>query len=296
VADLPDLSAKYDELIKAIQAATASTTGPTAKYQSILDNLVTELGKPAYSDDQLAQLKTAAVDTLTHEHQVALDNKLRALGQQGIPPTSGLAQEALKNVDAQYQTLKADALQAQNVTQIEQINQRRQQLMQAASSSLTAAQQQAKNEQDSLIAQMNLLMNEQNQNIALRGQNMTAAQEKWNAELNQRAQEINLRGQNITTTGAGISLAQMAEQLSRNLRTEQNANWNQIVTLAGIPVELSAQRLNQALAVLGLGGSTSSKDILSALALIAKQAADANTTNNNASTDFWTTVGGLKFG
>jgi hypothetical protein len=272
VKDIPDLTGKFDDLIKAIQASTSATTGPTAQYRGILDDLVKQLSQPAFSDDQLAQLKTAAVDTLNHEHQTALANKTRAMAMSGIPPSSGIAQEALKEVDAQYQGLKAQSLQAQNKSEIEMINQRRQQLMQAASSSLTAAQQQAAQEQAALVAQMNVLMNQQQQAIDVRGQNI----QLQNADLNR------------TTTG--VTLAQALEQLSRGQRTEQNANFNQMLQLAGIPVDLSDKRLNSALQVLGLGSGTSPTNLLSALAQISQQATGANTLSTTNSLNYGKTL------
>jgi len=287
VKDVPDMSAQFAALLKAIQDNTASTTGPTAKYQGILDDLVTQLQKPAYSDDQLAQLKTAAVDTLNHEHQTALDNKTRAMAMSGIPPSSGIAQEALKHVDEQYQTLKAQSLQAQNTEEIKQINDRRQQLMAAASSSLTAAQQQAKNEQDALVAQMNLLMNQRTQDISVRGQDLTAQQNAFQAALDQRNQDILMRGQDIQGTTAQATLASLLNQLGKDQRTETNANLDQILKLAGIPIDLTSQRLSQALQVLGLGsGTTSPTSLLSGLSAIANQSTLSNTAGNAAKTDW----------
>jgi len=292
IPDLPDYGPQFAALQEALKANTNALTGPTSQYRGILDNLVSELSKPAFSDDQLAQLKTAAVDTLNHEHQTALDNKARAMGMQGVPPSSGVAQHALQEVDAQYQTLKAQALQAQNVAEIAQINQRRDQLMQAASQGFTAATQQASLEQQGLLAQLNAFMNQRTQDINLRGQTIEAQDAARTQELAQRAQEISLRGQDMSTSVLPVTLAQALTQFSRDQRTEQNTNFNQAVQLAGIPVDLSAQRLSQALQVLGLGaGSTSPKDLLSSLASISQMATLGNTTNNTQSAALWKTIG-----
>jgi hypothetical protein len=270
VAPLADNSGQVAAILKALEDQRTSTTGATQQYRDTIDTLVKQLSLPAFSDDQLAQLKTAAVDTLNHEHQQATENTVRQMGMRGVSPSSGLVQEAIKNVDQQYQQLKAQALQAQNTKEIDQINQRRQQLMQAASSGLEAAQGQANFEQNNILAQLNAMMNARNQDINVRGQSLQEQANLQNFLLNQRNQDL-------TQTTTGVTLAQALAQLSRDQRNEQNTNLNQAVQYAGIPVDLSAQRLSQALQVLGLGaGGTSPKDLLTALSQISQQAGLAN--------------------
>lgn len=292
VPALPSNQPQLDAIMQALEANRTAASGPTQQYRDTIASIVQQLSQPAFTDDQLAQLKTAAVDTLEHEHQQAVETTVRAMGQRGIPPSSGLVQEAVKNTNEHYQTLKAQALQAQNVEEIRQVNERRQQLLQAATSGLTAAQQDAAFSQNNIIAQLNALMGQRQQDIALRGQSVEEQNAAQNLLLNQRAQDINLRGQDIAQTTTGVTLAQALEQLSRSQRAEQNANLNQAVQYAGIPVDLSAQRLSQALQVLGLGaGSTSPANLLDALGKIAAQATSANSTSNAASAAMWQQIG-----
>lgn len=255
---------QIDAIMKSLKDQSSALDGPTQQYQGIISKLVEDLSKPAFSDDQLAQLKTAAVDTLAHEHEMAIQNKVRQMGAQGIPPTSGLVQEAIKAVDQQYGQLRAQAVQAQNVSEINMVNERRSQLLTAASAGLTASQQASAQEQGTLKTMLDALTSQ--------------------------------RSQDTASTTAGVSLSQALEQLAQSQRAEQSGNYDQAVKLASIPVDLSAQRLQQALQVLGLGGNTSPSSLLSALSLISSQAADRNNTSAANSSALWSNIGSLLLG
>lgn len=68
-----------------------------------MTDALARLSGPAFSDPQLAQLRTGAFDSLAHQNQQDIERKKRELAQRGITPTSGLYSEGLKEVGQGYQ-------------------------------------------------------------------------------------------------------------------------------------------------------------------------------------------------
>jgi hypothetical protein len=93
--------------------------------------------------------------------------------------------------------------------------------------------------------------------------------------------------------GQALAILQAINQASSGRRAEEEARAATATTLMGIPVQISDQRLQQALNVLGLTSNSSSDmtSIINALSGVARQSQDASNTQAQNNAAFWQQLG-----
>lgn len=231
----PESQVLADQLRQAISQINSGGTAQTQAFLNLIQSQIPGLLGPAFDESQLKQLETQAFDTIDRQRQSEIEATVRTLGMRGIPPSSGIVAEAIKDVDRRYDIAKQQQRQSLNAYEIDQANQRRAQALQLAETGAAVS----------------------------------------NTQLMQ-----------------GVSIAQALDSLGRQLRGEQTTNEDRAVTLASIPVELTQQRISQALQALGLSASQTSglSSVLSQLASIGASANAANNANNASS---WTEIAKL---
>jgi hypothetical protein len=102
-------------------------------YQQAIDQLngyLKQLNGPTYTPEQMGMLQTQALDPINQQHDVARQQTLQRLANQGITPSSGIAQQALQQVDQSFEQMRT---QAQNQFSANAVNLSRQNAATAAS-------------------------------------------------------------------------------------------------------------------------------------------------------------------
>ena len=234
----PESQTYKAQLQKVLDAINGGGTQQTQDYLSLIKSQIPQLLGPAFSESQLKQLETRAYDTLDRDRQAAIDATVKAMGQRGIPPSSGVVQEAINRVNQQFDIQKQQQRQSLNTYEIGAANERRNQALGLAESGAAVS---------------NTLMLQ------------------------------------------GVSIAQALDQLGRLVRGEQNQNADKAVTYAGIPVDLTQQRINTALQTLGLSQGQSSS-LSSALAQLAQLGANVGQTNSQNNAADWLSIAQLLAG
>lgn len=100
----------YEGLINAL-TQKLSTPYQAPDYQSMIDSMnsyIKSLQGPAYTPAQQDVRQTQALDPQERNHQAARRQVIERMGAQGIPPSSGIVEKALENVDNQYATIRAN--------------------------------------------------------------------------------------------------------------------------------------------------------------------------------------------
>ena len=93
----------------ALEAAIASLTGlmnaPDTGwdyFRPIADRRMAELDQPGYTKNQLDAIRTQSTDPLTAQRDAMRENVIQRFASQGIPPTSGIVQQAILDLDRTY--------------------------------------------------------------------------------------------------------------------------------------------------------------------------------------------------
>ncbi len=109
-APLPDLP-QNDALTKAMAALSslmtsggggASGNAGLGQFQGIADKRLAQLDQPGYTGTQQDILRTNITDPLEGQRSAAKEQVLQRLAKRGIPPSSGIAQDALMQVDRSF--------------------------------------------------------------------------------------------------------------------------------------------------------------------------------------------------
>jgi hypothetical protein len=78
----------------------------TKHFETLLNQRIQELLGPAYTPAQMDLQQTQALDPMEREHQAARQQVIQRLAAHGIPPSSGIVERALEDVDRSFQQLR----------------------------------------------------------------------------------------------------------------------------------------------------------------------------------------------
>lgn len=134
-------------------SAPMQTPAETQAYKDLITKAIQQLSGPAYSDEQLAQIRTGAFDTLNRQEQAEIDNTIRQLANRGVPPDSGIVSHAVQEVRNKYIIARGQQQQQLNSAFIDADTARRGQLLSTAQagSNLGLAEQQTQEQRTAQI-------------------------------------------------------------------------------------------------------------------------------------------------
>lgn len=132
-------------LWEAVQAAISQSqqvpgqNPQTAALFDAINKIATQLQGPAFTDQQLNNIRTASMDSIQRDQDNAIQAEIQRQGLLGQSPTSGTVTDAISKIKSSYDTLRGQAQQANNVYELNTIDQRRQELLQALNLGATTA-------------------------------------------------------------------------------------------------------------------------------------------------------------
>jgi hypothetical protein len=104
------------------QAVRAQTDEAVKRLLGYVDERVTKLGQPAYTDSEANIFQTRALDPLERDRTAANQRALQNIGSRGFDPSSGIAQELLLQVNRGFDQ---DRSATQNELAYKQIEEQR---------------------------------------------------------------------------------------------------------------------------------------------------------------------------
>jgi len=132
-------------LWEAVQAALSQAQQPpgnnpqTAALYAAINNIAQQLQGPAFTDQQLNNIRTASMDSIQRDQDNAIQAEIQRQGLLGQSPTSGTVTDAVNKIKNSYTQLRGQAQQANNIYELNTIDQRRQELLQALNLGATTA-------------------------------------------------------------------------------------------------------------------------------------------------------------
>ena len=227
---------QYQQLLSTLQSILGQTMGGPSAGESMLLSLAGSLAgggnadayageyrdylnKEPYTGAEWEAYRTEALDPIEADRTTAINRALREISDQGIDPSSGIAQAKLREVNAAYDANRAGA---QNQLAIASNQTRAQRKGQAFEAGLSAEQ-----------------LKTQAKSAAMSG--ASGAANAWN---NRMGLSADLAGMGNT---AALQRAQMGYGVDANLRGEQNANFQSAMQLAQVMANLPSQRQAEAL-------------------------------------------------
>jgi len=87
-------------------------------FRPIAERRMQELDQPGYTKNQLDAIRTQSTDPMTAQRDAMRENVIQRFASQGIPPTSGIVQQALLDLDRTYaqETTRTDTQLAQHAS------------------------------------------------------------------------------------------------------------------------------------------------------------------------------------
>ena len=270
---------QYGQLLDTIQSILGQTTGGPSAGESMLLSLAGSLAgggnadayageyrdylnKEPYTGAEWEAYRTEALDPIEADRTTAINRALREISDQGIDPSSGIAQAKLREVNAAYDANRAGA---QNQLAIASNQTRAQRKGQAFEAGLSAEQ-----------------LKTQAKSAAMSG--ASGAANAWN---NRMGLSADLAGMGNT---AALQRAQMGYGVDANLRGEQNANFQAAMQLAQIMSQLPSQRQAEALQLMS-GNDPSS--VLQGTSMVGNQRTNQQHVTNQSNANTWGGLGSL---
>lgn len=236
------------QLANAAQAQVQNLQTPlpvpqgTQQYQDVINRLVQQLSGPAYTDEQLAQIRTGAFDTLNHQEQMAIDSYLRTAAAHGLSPDSGIVQSEIAKIKNQYVAARGQQQQQLNSAFIDA-------------------------------------------DTARRGQLLSTAQAGSNVGLGlQQTQEQRL--------ASILPILSSLVNANTGYRAEDQANQNKALSLLTLPVDITQQRISNAVNA-SSGQASNPASILNTLTQYLSGAQNQANANNAQSAAYWQQLGSL---
>jgi hypothetical protein len=123
---------QFESLLNRMVNQFATPKTPPDQQQAVdqLNKYLAQLNGPTYTPEQMGMLQTQALDPINQQHDVARQQTLQRLANQGIGPSSGIAQQALQQVDQAFEQMRT---QTQNQFASNAVNLSRQNAATAAS-------------------------------------------------------------------------------------------------------------------------------------------------------------------
>lgn len=91
-------------------AGTSIFDDPATKnFETLLNQRIQELLGPAYTNSQMDLMQTQALDPLEVQRQQAKQQVIQRMASHGVPPSSGIVERALEDVDRQFNTLRTQS-------------------------------------------------------------------------------------------------------------------------------------------------------------------------------------------
>lgn len=124
-------------LWEAVQAAMSQSqqqpgqNPQTAALYAAINQIAQQLQGPAFTDQQLNNIRTASMDSIQRDQDAAVQAEIQRQGLLGQSPTSGTVTDAVNKIQNSYTTLRGQAQQANNIYELNTVDQRRQELLQA---------------------------------------------------------------------------------------------------------------------------------------------------------------------
>lgn len=104
------------------QAVRAQTDEAVKRLLGYVDERVTKLGQPAYTNSEMEVFRTRALEPIERDRTAANDRALQNIGSRGFDPSSGIAQELLMQVNRGFDQ---DRSATQNELAYKQIEEQR---------------------------------------------------------------------------------------------------------------------------------------------------------------------------
>ncbi len=141
-----------------LKARQAQAQVSTDKYVAYANQRAGELQSPAYTPSEQNILKTQATDPIEADRQAALKRALDNVGSRGFDPSSGIAQDLLRQVNGTADVARNTSQNALAVRQIDE-QRSRQQEAQALLAAIPQAQMAAANGDLSFLQSLNQAVN-----------------------------------------------------------------------------------------------------------------------------------------
>jgi len=226
--------AAYEQALKSRADSLAMGNTQLTQLMDYLQSRFTELQGPGYTGAENEVIRTGALDPIETDRTAAKQRVLERLSARGLTPDSGIAQQALLEVDKAFDGMRG-------------------------------------------TAQTTLTTNDLNRR----------------EDRQQRAATIG--GQMVDINDARsreqLDVFQALEILSQTMRDEEEARSREAIGYAGGLNDLSAQRLEMAMAAAGMGGNPSS--LMSGLQGIASMNQSASALNRANSGSMWSGLGSI---
>jgi len=226
--------AMYEQALKSRADSLAMGNTQLTQLMDYLQKRFTELQGPGYTGAENEVIRTGALDPIETDRSAAKKRVMERLSARGLTPDSGIAQQALLEVDKAFDGMRG-------------------------------------------TAQTTLTTNDLNRR----------------EDRQQRATAIG--GQMVDINDARsreqLDVFQALEMLSQTMRGEEEARSREAIGYAGGLNDLSAQRLQLAMAAAGMGGNPSS--LMSGLTQIAGLNQNAAAINRSNSGSMWSGLGSV---
>lgn len=256
---LAQIKARMGEL-----GAPSEQPAETQQYLQLLKDQMAKLQGDPFSDEQLGNMRTRAFDGINRQEQSEIENTVRQMGERGIPPTSGLVERAVQQVRQKYTTAKAQQQQELNQYEINAIEQRRSQLLQAAQAGSQVAQDQLARDEarkaqmltlGQSAATMSLAERDQAENrkdkaleLGQAGANFALTQRDRNDSRADKALELGQSGAQLALTqrdaedrrkAEALQLGQSGATFALTQQQQEEQRRNQVISLAQSLVEMA---------------------------------------------------------
>ena len=221
-----------------------------------------QLKQDPFTGAEWEAYRTEALDPIEADRTTAINRALREISDQGIDPSSGIAQAKLREVNAAYDANRAGAQNALAINANQLRSQRQGQAFQAGLSA---------------------------EELKQRGYSAasSAASGAANAWSNRLGQMLQAAGYG---NDAAMSRARMGYDVDFGLRGEQNQNFNTAMALSQMMANLPSQRQAEALQLISQGDPSA---VLSGTSMIGNQRANQAQITNQAYGNTWGGLGSL---
>lgn len=107
---VPQMHPALTSAIGALQQLLSAGDPGFDYFRPIAEQRMSELDQPGYTTNQLDAIRTQSTDPMTAQRDAMRQNVIQRFAAQGIPPTSGIVQQALLDLDRTYaqETTKTD--------------------------------------------------------------------------------------------------------------------------------------------------------------------------------------------
>ena len=142
-------TAPFEQLLNKLVNNLSTQQTPADYGQAVnqLNTYLKQLNGPVYTPDQANLLQTQALDPLSQQHDAARQQTIQHLASQGIGPSSGITQQALADVDRQFQQMRTQT-QSQFAANAVGLQRQNQQLAAQLAPAISGFEQQQMNLQD----------------------------------------------------------------------------------------------------------------------------------------------------